>query len=50
MMRAGQTGKLLLGGALVVVAAVTLLGLDKPAESWLVERSPAWLTELTTRF
>lgn len=50
MMRAGETGKMLLGAALLAVAAVILLGLDKPAEAWLVERSPAWLTELTTRF
>lgn len=49
MMRAGQAGKMLLGVALVAVAAVMLLGLDKPAEAWLVDRSPAWLTELTTR-
>ncbi|GAC1411997.1 MAG: cytochrome c biogenesis CcdA family protein [Burkholderiaceae bacterium] len=50
MMRAGQTGKMLLGAALVTVAAVILLGLDKHIETWLVERSPTWLTELTTRF
>jgi cytochrome c-type biogenesis protein len=50
MMRAGQAGKMALGAALVAVAAVILLGLDKPVEAWLVERSPAWLTELTTRF
>ncbi len=50
MMRAGQAGKTLLGVALVIVAAVILLGLDKLAEAWLVDRSPAWLTELTTRF
>ena len=50
MVRAGQTGKTLLGAALVVVAAAILLGLDKSAEVWLVDRSPAWLTELTTRF
>ena len=50
MMRAGQAGKTLLGAALVIVAAVILFGLDKPVETWLVNRSPAWLTELTTRF
>ena len=50
MLRAGQTGKMLLGAALVTVSAVILLGLDKPVETWLVERSPLWLTELTTRF
>ena len=50
MLRAGQAGKTILGASMVLVAAVILLGLDKPAETWLVERSPAWLTELTTRF
>lgn len=50
MMRAGQTGKMLLGAALLAVSAVILLGLDKPVESWLVERTPTWLTEITTRF
>lgn len=50
MMHAGQTGKMLLGATLVAVSAVILLGLDKPVEAWLVERSPTWLTELTTRF
>lgn len=50
MLRAGQTGKTVLGAALLAVSLVILTGLDKPAEAWLVERSPAWLTELTTRF
>lgn len=50
MLRAGQAGKTLLGATLVAVAAVILLGLDKPVEAWLVDQSPAWLTELTTRF
>lgn len=50
MLRAGQAGKTILGASMVVVAAVILLGLDKPVETWLVEHSPAWLTELTTRY
>ena len=50
MLRAGQAGKTLLGAALVAVAAFILLNLDKPAEAWMVDHSPAWLTELTTRF
>lgn len=41
---------MVLGGAMVAVAAMILLGLDKPAEAWLVERPPGWLTRLTTRF
>ena len=39
-----------LGIALAIVGVVIVLGLDKPLETWLVERSPDWLTELTTRF
>lgn len=50
LMRAGHAGKMVLGGAMVAVAAMILFGLDKPAEAWLVDRSPAWLIQLTTRF
>lgn len=38
-------------GVLLVIAGVLIVaGLDKPVEAWLVDRSPAWLTELTTRY
>lgn len=50
LLKAGRAGKVLLGVALLAVAAMILLGIDKRAEAWLVDRSPAWLTELTTRF
>jgi cytochrome c biogenesis protein CcdA len=50
LLKAGQAGKALLGAALLAVAAMILLGLDKRGEAWLVDASPAWLTELTTRF
>ena len=50
MLQAGLAGKALLGASMVLVAAVILLGLDKPVETWLVDHSPAWLTELTTRY
>lgn len=39
-----------LGAALVVVGALILTGADKALETWLVDHSPAALTELTTRF
>ncbi|MEO6364305.1 MAG: cytochrome c biogenesis protein CcdA, partial [Caldimonas sp.] len=39
-----------LGVLLVAAGVLIVVGLDKPVEAWLVERSPAWLTELTTRF
>lgn len=50
LMQAGRIGKLALGSAMMLVAVVMLAGLDKPLEAWLVDRTPPWLTALTTRF
>ena len=49
-MAAGQRGKWLLGTALVLMGGFILSGWDKGFEAWVVDRSPPWLTELTTRF
>jgi cytochrome c-type biogenesis protein len=49
-MDAGRGGKVLLGGLLVVVGLFVATVLDKRLEAVLVDASPAWLTELTTRF
>ena len=50
MLNAGHTGKVLLGGAAVGIAALILTGADRLLETTLVNASPAWLTALTTRF
>ena len=50
LLDAGTGGKLVLGGLLVIVGVMILSGLDKRVEAALVEASPAWLTEITTRF
>ena len=50
LMQAGKTGKTVLGGIMVMLAATILTGIDKPMEAWLVDHSPTGLTELTTRF
>jgi cytochrome c biogenesis protein CcdA len=50
LVSAGKTGKILLGGAALVVSMMILTGLDRAAETALVAASPAWLTDLTTRF
>jgi cytochrome c-type biogenesis protein len=50
LMDAGRGGKMLLGGLLVVVGLFVATELDKRLETVLVGASPAWLTELTTRF
>ncbi len=50
MIRVGGTGKLLFGGVALAMAALILSGLDRELETVLVQASPAWLTDLTTRF
>jgi cytochrome c biogenesis protein CcdA len=50
LMEAGKGGKMLLGGLLVVLGLVIATGVDRRLETLLVEASPDWLTELTTRF
>jgi len=50
LIHAGKTGKILLGLVMVALAVLILTGTDKSMEAWLVEHSPVWLTQLTTRF
>jgi cytochrome c biogenesis protein CcdA len=50
LMEAGNGGQMLLGGLLVAVGLFIVTGLDKRFETLVVQASPAWLTELTTRF
>ena len=50
LMRAGKNGKIVMGALLVLLALFILSGTDKAAEAWLVEHSPDWLTQLSTRF
>ena len=50
MLSAGRGGKAALGALLVAFGLLIVSGLDKRVETALVDLSPAWLTELTTRF
>jgi len=50
LLSAGQRGRWLLGAMLLVIGAAILSGADKRFETWLLDHSPDWLTELTTRF
>ncbi|MBL8590660.1 MAG: cytochrome c biogenesis protein CcdA [Methylobacteriaceae bacterium] len=50
MMGAGKGLKAALGAGLVGFGLLVLTGLDKRVEAAVVEASPAWLTQLTTRF
>ena len=47
---AGKTGKIAMGVILITVGLLVISGLDKTIETVLVDLSPAWLTELTTRY
>jgi cytochrome c-type biogenesis protein len=46
----GQRGKALFGALLVVTGLLVISGLDKRVETALLELSPVWLTDLTTRY
>jgi cytochrome c-type biogenesis protein len=50
LLAAGQNLKAALGVAFVLVGAAIVTGIDKKLETTLVEASPQWLTDLTTRF
>lgn len=50
LLSAGRGMKAALGLLFVLIGGLVLLGLDKVVETFLVEASPQWLTDLTTRF
>lgn len=50
LLAGSRTAKSLLGGLLVVLGLTIVSGLDRKLETVLVDASPAWLTDLTTRF
>jgi cytochrome c-type biogenesis protein len=50
LVSAGQMTKVGIGVLFVAIGAVVLTGLDRSIETVLVDASPQWLTDLTTRF
>jgi cytochrome c-type biogenesis protein len=50
LLQAGRAGKVALGSAMLLIAIATISARDRQAEAWLVNHSPAWLTNLTARF
>jgi cytochrome c-type biogenesis protein len=50
LLSAGQSLKAALGIAFVLIGTAILTGVDKKIETALVDTSPQWLTELTTRY
>jgi cytochrome c-type biogenesis protein len=49
-LKAGVFGKYVLGVLMLLLGLLILTGQDKSMEAFLVSISPAWLTELTTKF
>jgi len=50
LLEAGKGGKILLGVLLIAVGLLVATGADKRLEVWLLDASPQWLTDLTTRY
>jgi cytochrome c-type biogenesis protein len=50
LMETGKAGKTLLGLVLIAVGLMVATNFDKRMEAILVDASPDWLTQLTTRF
>jgi cytochrome c-type biogenesis protein len=50
LLAVGRWGKWLLGAMLVAMGMSVITGWDKGVETWMVDRTPDWLTQLTTRF
>src|SRR5258708_23732705 len=50
LLQAGRAGKVALGSAMLLIAIATISGRDRQAEAWLVNHSPAWLTDPYTAF
>ena len=50
LLQAGRVGKVALGSAMLLIAVATMSGKDRQGEAWLVNHSPVWLMNLTTRF
>jgi cytochrome c biogenesis protein CcdA len=50
LLGAGKCAKQALGAVLMLMGALIITDLDKRLEAALVDASPAWLTELTTKF
>jgi cytochrome c biogenesis protein CcdA len=46
----GKHGKQLFGFALLVFGVLIATGVDRSLETWILNRSPAWLTAVTTKY
>ena len=50
LLNAGQYGKQLFGLVMLLLGVLIATGMDKSVEAWILDRTPDWLTAMTTRF
>jgi cytochrome c biogenesis protein CcdA len=50
LLNTAKYGKQLFGLVMLVLGILIATGVDKSVESWILDRSPDWLTRITTRF
>src|SRR6266850_5528834 len=50
LLNAGKVGKQVLGLVMLGLGILIAAGLDKSLEAWVLDRTPDWLTTVTTRF
>ncbi len=50
LLAAGRHGKQVLGLIMLSLGILIATGMDKSLEAWILDRSPDWLTALTTKF
>ena len=50
LLNVGKYGKQLFGFTLVLLGVLIATGTDKSFEAWILNRTPEWLTEVTTRY
>ena len=50
LLRTGSFGKQALGLTMLCFGVLIATGTDKWVEAWILDRTPEWLTALTTRY
>jgi len=50
LLNAGKVGKQVFGLVMLGLGILIVTGLDKSLEAWVLDRTPDWLTAVTTRF
>jgi cytochrome c biogenesis protein CcdA len=50
LLRAGKYGKQVFGLVILALGVLIATGVDKLLEGWILDRTPDWLTAVTTRY